>query len=251
MKKRSHPKKVGFDFRVVFRLSIFAGACYLLYKLSLDSGVLAFGAGLLAFGVIGLVITSRRKRHRPDAFEYFSPAEIIQMKMPAGWQPTYEIIATFLMGRWGSGLFVTGWFALIAVLILTRRQTILGISLSHIVLGYFFGGILLAIMGGILGWQEMAERQERERKLKPIPERGEKVELYDFASGQPLAHISRSELQFLIDSFQDWGMADNDFYIMRETLDLFEEQGADAHLVATLREMMGKKNDMEIGWTLV
>jgi hypothetical protein len=251
MKKRSHPKKIGFDLRWIFRLSIFVGVSYLWIKLSTNAGVLVFGVGLVAFGVIGLIIASRIKRHRPDSFEYFSPAEIIQANMPAGWQSVYESVATFLIGRWGSRLFVTGWFSLMIVVFLTRGQTILGFSLGRIVLGYFFGYILFMFIGGFLGWEEMAESQQRDRKLKPIPERGQKVELYDFETGTPLAHISSTELEYLIDSFREWGMADNDFYIMRETVDLFEERDADPHLVATLRHMMGNNHEMEIGWTLV
>jgi len=251
MKKPSHPKKIGFDSRWVFRLSILVGAFYSLASFNENIAVLIFPIGLAAFGVIGLIFTSVLKRYRPESFEYFSPAEIIQMKMPADWRSTYESLATFLIGRWGSGVFAAGWCLLMIVVGFTRGQTIFGLSLGRVVLTWFFGYFLLAFTGGFLGWQDLLERKERERNMKPIPERGEKVELYDFGTGTPLAHISASELQFLIDSFQDWGMADNDFYIMSETVDLFEERGADAHLVATLRQMLGKKPEIEIGWTLV
>lgn len=173
------------------------------------------------------------------------------MKMPPGWHSVYESVATFLIGDWGPRIFIGGWIALCIAPVFVKGQKIFGFNLGRIVLGYFFGYILLTIIGSFLGWEEMVERQRRDRKLKPIPEQGKKVELYDFETGKPLAHILSSELEFLIDSFREWGMADNDFYIMRETVDLFEERGADAHLVTTLREMMGKQNDMEIGWTLV
>jgi hypothetical protein len=248
--KESKPRKIGFNFRTLFRLAIVVGAFYFLTRL-LDSGVSLVGIGLVAFGVIGLVVRSRIKHRRPDSFEYFSLPEIIQMKMPGEWQSVYESTATFLIGSRGSGLFAAGWFLLIFVMIATRRRTILGLSLDRVIVAYFFGWILLTIIGSFLGWEEMAEREQREHRMKPIPERGEKIELYDVETRQPLAHISSAELQFLIDSFQEWGMADNDFFIMRETVDLFEDRGAEAHLVATLKEMLGKKDEIEIGWTLI
>ncbi|HJZ79031.1 MAG TPA: hypothetical protein VKD91_01755 [Pyrinomonadaceae bacterium] len=251
MSKPSHRKKIGFDFRWLFGLCILGGAFYFIPRFNANSAVLVFPIGLVAFGVIGLIVASLIKHFRRDSFEYFSPPEIIQMKMPTDWRSAYESLATFLVGRWGSGLFAAGWYLLMIIAMVTRGQTILGLSLGRVVLGYFFGYIALTMIGSFLGWEEMVERKHRERKLKPIPERGEKVELYDFETGRPLAHISGTELKFLIDSFHEWGMADNDFYIMSETVDLFEEQGADAHLVATLRQMMGKKHEMEIGWTLV
>jgi len=244
MKEQSKSQKIR---QWLFRLTSFGG--FLGLDFATNTGMRVLCVGFLLLGVVGLVLTSGIGQ--PDSSESFAPAEANQMKMPAEWQRAYESFARFLIGRAGSRLFVAGWFSLLIVMFVTKRQTILGFSLGRVALIWFFGYILLTIIGSFLGWEEMAERQQRDRKLKPIPQRGEKVELYDFETGQPLAHISGTELQFLIDSFQEWGMADNDFFIMRETVDLFEERGADAHLVATLKEMMGKKHEMEIGWTLV
>lgn len=172
-------------------------------------------------------------------------------QIPADWQSAYESFARFIVGRAG---FCTYFFGLILLCLAhsaTRGASFHGISFREVVIVWFLGFLILFVASSPLGWDEIAERKRLEGKLKPIPVGGKKIELYDINSGKALAHISEVELQFLIDSFQEWGMSDNDFYIMRETVDLFEERQADPHLVATLRQMMGKKNDMEIGWTRV
>jgi hypothetical protein len=250
MHKEPTPKKTGFDVRWLFRISILVGVFYPLTRSAASNSVLLFRIGLVAFGVIGSIAALVIRRYRRDAFNYFSLAEIIQMKMPADWRSAYESFAVFMSRRGNSCFWYAGWVVML-LLFATRRPNILGLNLIHIIVGWFVGMLVIIFIGNLLGWDDIAESRRREAKQKPIPKLGDKVELYDFKTGKPLGHITANELQFLIDSFREWGMADNDFYFMRETLDLFEQQKADPLLVATLRQIMGKKNDMEIGWTLV
>ena len=167
------------------------------------------------------------------------------------WRRANESFAIFMESRAAFPIFLGGMISLAVAHKLTRGGSIFGISIVHIIAVWFVTFVGLILIGGFLGWEEIVERKRVEGKLKPIPARGKKIELYEINTGKVLGHISEKELKYLIDSFAEWGMEDNDFYILRETVDLFEERGADAHLVATLRDMMGEKNDMEIGWTRV
>ena len=53
------------------------------------------------------------------------------------------------------------------------------------------------------------------------------IELFDNDTGVPVGHITDAQLQFLIDQLEEESADDTDYYISRDTLDVFEEQGAD------------------------
>ena len=164
-------------------------------------------------------------------------------------QRAYETFVLFVESGYSFAIFLAG-LVLLAIL-MTRRDAVWGISLKGVVLFWFFGYGALRFAGPFFGWDKIVNKKRLQGKLKPIPLRGKKIELYEIETGKPLAYVNEPQVQYLIDSFADMGMEDNDFYIMRETVDLFEERCADPQLVATLREMMGDKHDIEIGWTRV
>jgi len=74
------------------------------------------------------------------------------------------------------------------------------------------------------------------------------IELFDTETGAALGTITEAQLQFLVDQMEEESAGDTDYYISRETLDVFEEQAADAALVALLREALGEREDMDIRW---
>ena len=75
------------------------------------------------------------------------------------------------------------------------------------------------------------------------------IELYDKETGEALGGITDAQLQFLIAQLEEESHADRDYYINRDTLDGFEESGADASLLALLRTAMGNREEMEIRWS--
>ena len=75
------------------------------------------------------------------------------------------------------------------------------------------------------------------------------IELHDKESGALLGEIEERHLQFLIDQLEEESADDDDYYINQSTLDSFEEEGADAALMAILRKALGQNEDMEIRWT--
>ena len=72
------------------------------------------------------------------------------------------------------------------------------------------------------------------------------IKLTDKDSGQFLGEITEEQLDYLIDQLEEESEEDNDYYINRDTLDVFEEKGIDARLLALLRECLGDRQDMEI-----
>ena len=74
------------------------------------------------------------------------------------------------------------------------------------------------------------------------------IHLFDDETGAPVGTITEDQLQYLIDQLEEESAHDTDYYITRDTLDIFEENGADADLLAVLRAALGKREDMEIRW---
>lgn len=74
------------------------------------------------------------------------------------------------------------------------------------------------------------------------------IELFDTKTGASLGTITEAQLQFLVDQMEEESADDTDYYVSRDTLDVFEEQAADPVLVALLRKALGDREDMEIRW---
>ena len=75
------------------------------------------------------------------------------------------------------------------------------------------------------------------------------VTLYDASTGNEIGTISASQLQFLVDELEEESSTDQDYYLNRATLDMFERDGVDPELVSLLRTAMGDRIDMDIRWS--
>ena len=75
------------------------------------------------------------------------------------------------------------------------------------------------------------------------------TQLYDNDTGNALGVITDAQLEFLIAQLEEESPEDQDYYINRDTLDIFEGSGADAGLMALLRAAMGDREEMEIRWS--
>ena len=64
MSNQSDPKKSGFDFQWLFVFSIVFGGFYLMTKPATNSSVLILRFAVVAFGVVGLIVTTLIKRRR-------------------------------------------------------------------------------------------------------------------------------------------------------------------------------------------
>jgi hypothetical protein len=77
------------------------------------------------------------------------------------------------------------------------------------------------------------------------------IQLSDKDTGTIIGTISAEELQFMIDQLEEESETDRDYWLNRATLDIFKEQGADAHLLGLLESAMAGRDDMEIVWAEV
>lgn len=74
--------------------------------------------------------------------------------------------------------------------------------------------------------------------------------LHDRSTGAVIARLSPEQLQTLIDSMAGGAHEDANYTLSPATLQLLEEQGADAALIALLRNALGTSEGMEFHWTV-
>lgn len=74
------------------------------------------------------------------------------------------------------------------------------------------------------------------------------IHLFDDETGAPVGTITEDQLQYLIDQLEEEASGDTDYYINRDTLEIFEQNGADPDLLGVLRAALGAREDMEIRW---
>jgi hypothetical protein len=74
------------------------------------------------------------------------------------------------------------------------------------------------------------------------------INLYAAGTRTCLGTITEAQLQFLIDQLEEESAEDTDYYINGPTLEMFESAGADAHLLAVLRQALGPRQEMDIEW---
>jgi processive 1,2-diacylglycerol beta-glucosyltransferase len=74
------------------------------------------------------------------------------------------------------------------------------------------------------------------------------IHLFDEETGKAIGTITEDQLQYLVDQLEEESPDDTDYYIHRETLELFEQDGADTALLEVLRAALGAREEMEIRW---
>jgi hypothetical protein len=67
-------------------------------------------------------------------------------------------------------------------------------------------------------------------------------------SGETIGEINQDQLQFLIDQLEEEDTADQDYYVNRDTLEMFREAGCDEALMDMLTKAMGESEDIDIAW---
>jgi hypothetical protein len=74
------------------------------------------------------------------------------------------------------------------------------------------------------------------------------IKVFNKNTNELLGRISEAELQFLTDQLEEESLEDKDYYIRKETLDTFEQQGGTAHLLGVLRGGLRHDDAIEIRW---
>jgi processive 1,2-diacylglycerol beta-glucosyltransferase len=75
------------------------------------------------------------------------------------------------------------------------------------------------------------------------------IKLFDKATSLSLGEITQEQFEFMVEALEEESDEDTDYYFTADTIDLLEDEGADAGLVALLRKALGDKSEMEIRWS--
>jgi hypothetical protein len=74
------------------------------------------------------------------------------------------------------------------------------------------------------------------------------IHLREKETNKLLGTIGDDDLHFLIDELEEESPTDHDYYFDTATVDMLEDDGAPATLVALLRQVLGTQDGMEIRW---
>ncbi len=74
------------------------------------------------------------------------------------------------------------------------------------------------------------------------------IKIYDLQTDKLVGELTEAQFQFLANHLEEESLEDRDYYLNQATVDMLEEDGADAGLVAVLRQALGGKEDMDIRW---
>jgi hypothetical protein len=74
------------------------------------------------------------------------------------------------------------------------------------------------------------------------------IELHEAGTDRVIGVISEAQLQFLRDQLEEESSQDTDYFIDAATLEMFEERGAEAALVALLRGALGAADGIDVQW---
>lgn len=75
------------------------------------------------------------------------------------------------------------------------------------------------------------------------------IRIFDTSTDREIGTLTDAQLQFLLDQLEEESREDQDYYISRETLEMFEGAGANPALLELLRNALGDREDMDIRWS--
>lgn len=73
--------------------------------------------------------------------------------------------------------------------------------------------------------------------------------LRDKDAGPLIGRVSDEDLQFLIDQLEETSDSDTDYWIDENTVQLLEEEGGSAQLVALLRAALSGRDGFDVEWS--
>ncbi|MCB8983785.1 MAG: galactosyldiacylglycerol synthase [Ardenticatenaceae bacterium] len=74
------------------------------------------------------------------------------------------------------------------------------------------------------------------------------VQLHNKETGALIGEISEAQLAFLINNLEEEDVDDVDYYLDEAMVDLLAADGADAGLVAMLRQALDENGEVEFYW---
>jgi hypothetical protein len=77
---------------------------------------------------------------------------------------------------------------------------------------------------------------------------GDSLRLFDADTGRPVGRLDREQLLYLVERHREWGLGENDFFILPETIQVLEEAGAPDELLDFLSGALGDSDSVELRW---
>jgi len=74
------------------------------------------------------------------------------------------------------------------------------------------------------------------------------IKIFNKSTNEFLGRISEDDLQFLVDNLEEEGLDDQDYFVRKETVEGFAEEGASGHLIEVLEGALGSTDAVEIRW---
>lgn len=74
------------------------------------------------------------------------------------------------------------------------------------------------------------------------------IDLRNKDTGEAVGSITEEQLQFMVDQLEEDSDNDRNYWLNRETLDMFAANGGDTELIALLTAAMGDGDDIEVEW---
>ena len=74
------------------------------------------------------------------------------------------------------------------------------------------------------------------------------IRLFDKESGAQLGDIAHEDMQLLIDQLEEEHSRDRDYFIDTTTIEILEQAGGSASLLALLRKIVGSSEGVDIRW---
>lgn len=74
------------------------------------------------------------------------------------------------------------------------------------------------------------------------------IRLYDSESNTLIGEISELQFQFLKEMLEEESSEDRDYYISKDTLELFSQSGANPDFIELFRKALGDREGIEVRW---
>jgi len=81
-----------------------------------------------------------------------------------------------------------------------------------------------------------------------LKEDNQLITVYNKDTGESVGTITQDQLQFLIDQLEEEHDKDQDYYINKDLLAVFEQKGIDPDLLTLLTTALGDQSSIEIEW---
>jgi hypothetical protein len=74
------------------------------------------------------------------------------------------------------------------------------------------------------------------------------IKIFNKTTNEFLGRVTEEDLQFLVDQLEEESLDDHDYFLLKETIEEFEQLGGSSHLVQVLKGGLKDQGNIEIRW---